>query len=139
MSIVPVQSFPPARSEQSSNPSVHSGNLQARSESGVAKERAQPDSGTLPKEEKSIAKNGLSINELPQDVVEVHQDPESKGQIIIQYLDGAKNVILQVPSNQELTVERGIAQEFLQAAKLRASETTAAAGREGEHTHGNKL
>jgi hypothetical protein len=73
---------------------------------------------------------------LPQDVVEVHQDPEIKDQIIIQYLDKAKNLVLQVPSSQELDVERGIAQDFQQAAKVRATEKTAAAS-EGETSHGD--
>jgi hypothetical protein len=76
---------------------------------------------------------------LPEDVVEVHQDPESKGQVIIQYLDQAKDVILQVPSQQELDVQRGIATEFQQAAKLRVSERTVAARSEGEKAHGNQL
>jgi hypothetical protein len=67
----------------------------------------------------------------------VHQDPETKDRVIIQYLDQAKNVVLQVPSNQELGVERGIAEEFQQAAKLRASADTAASGSEGEKTHGD--
>jgi hypothetical protein len=91
----------------------------------------------MPKQERSIAKSATSTRELPQDVVEVHQDPEIKGQIIMQYLDQANNVVLQVPSNEELAVERGIAQEFQQAAKLRESASTAAARSEGEEAHGD--
>jgi len=72
--------------------------------------------------------------ELPQDVVEVHQDPEDKGQVIIRHLDKAGDVVLQVPSNQELGVEHGIAQEFQQPAIPRG---TAATGTEGEKHHGN--
>jgi glycerol-3-phosphate O-acyltransferase len=65
----------------------------------------------------------------------VHQDPETKGQII-DYLDKAKNVILQVPSSQELSVERGIAQELQRAAQqLAKSETTSA--NTGEKTYGD--
>ena len=138
MSIALVESFPPVRSE-SSNPSVRSGNREARPASGVAKAATESVSGTPSKEESSIKKNVPLTQELPQDVVEVHQDPESKGQIIIQYLDQAKDVVLQVPSQQELSVERGIARESQQAAKLRASESAAAARNEGEKTHGNKL
>jgi hypothetical protein len=138
MNIAAVEGFPPARSE-SSNPSVRSGKFQTHPESGVAEEPAMPVSGTLSKEEKSVAKNVLLTQELPQDVVEVHQDPKSKDQIIIQYLDKAKDVVLQVPSQQELSVERGISRESQQAAKLRASESAAAAQSEGEQTHGNKL
>jgi len=118
MSIAPVPSFPSASNEQ-------------------PEEVMPPVSGSLPKQEDNVAKSVQTAYELPQDVVEVHQDPEIKDQVIIQYLDQAKNVILQVPSNQELSVERGIAQEFQQAATLRASESTAAARSEGEKNHGD--
>ena len=128
MSIAPVDSFPAAKSAQAAKASVRS---------GTAEEAAQPVSGTLPKQETSIAKNVPSTYELPADVVEVHQDPETKNQIIIQYLDKGRNVVLQVPSNQELSVERGISQDFQQAAKLRASADTATANDEGGKTHGD--
>jgi hypothetical protein len=139
MSIAPVQSFPPLRSEPSSNPGVPSSTLQAHSASAVAAGTATPDSGTTPKQEKLVAKNSPSTGELPEDVVEVHQDPDRGDQVIIQYLDQAKDVILQVPSQQELDVQRGIATEFQQAAQLRASERTVAARSEGEKAHGNQL
>jgi hypothetical protein len=74
---------------------------------------------------------------LPQDVVEVHQDPDVKDQIIIQYLDQARNIVLQIPSNEELAVERGIAQEFQQTAKLRAASGSATEGSKGEETYGD--
>jgi hypothetical protein len=91
----------------------------------------------MSKQENFVAKTSPATDELPQDVVEVHQDREVKGQIIIAYLDQAKNVILQVPSSEELSVERGIAQEFEPAAKMRQSASTAAADSEGEKTHGD--
>ena len=78
-----------------------------------------------------------SSSELPEDVVEVHQDPEAKDQIIIQCLEQAKDVVRQVPSKQELSVEHGIAQEIQPAAKLRARANLAAAGSEGEKSHGH--
>ncbi|MGA2358575.1 MAG: hypothetical protein ABSF66_06220 [Terriglobales bacterium] len=137
MTIGPVDSFPPAKSVQAANTSVGSGRAQASPESGAVQEAAQPVSGTLPKQESSVAKNVASTYELPQDEVEVHQDPETKDQIIIQYLDQAKTVVLQVPSNEELLVERGIAREFQPAAKLRQSASTAAVGSVGEKTHGD--
>jgi hypothetical protein len=77
---------------------------------------------------------------MPQDVAEVHQDPEIKSQIIVDYLDKAKNVVLQVPSNEELSFERGVVEERQQAAKLRTSQATAAAGSagsEGGTNHGD--
>jgi hypothetical protein len=126
MGIGPIQGFPPAGDKQGVNPSEGSSRAEARPDSGVTAEPAgQPVSGTLPKQETSTRKNASSTYELPQDVVEVHQDPETKDQVIFQYLDKAKNVILQVPSSEELNVERGIAQDLQAAAKLRASAGTA--------------
>ena len=138
MSIAPVESFPPQRNAEPENPNAASGYTQARSASGaVAESAAQPVSGTLSKQESTVAQSVSSTYEMPQDVVEVHQDPEIKDQIIIEYLDTAKNVVLQVPSAEELSVERAIAQEFVQAAKLRPNPVSRAAGNEGEETHGD--
>jgi hypothetical protein len=136
MSIASIQGFPQLRSEPSLNPSAPASALQAHP---TPTEPATPVSGTTPKQDTRITKSAVATNELPEDVVEVHQDPESKDQVIIQYLDQAKDVILQVPSQQELDVQRGIATEFQQAAKLRASERTVAAQTEGEKAHGNQL
>jgi hypothetical protein len=139
MSIAPVSSFPPPRSEPSTNAST-SGVLshsQARPASNAAEEPEPTISGSLPKQEDTIAKKISSTYELPADVVEVHQDPEIKNQVIIQYLDQARDVVLQVPSNQELGVERGIAEEFQEAAKLQATESAAASTNEGEKIHGD--
>ncbi len=61
----------------------------------------------------------------------MHQDPETKDQIIIQYLDPAKNVVLQVPSSEELDFERAIAQELQQAAKQAQNPSVPVAGSEG--------
>ena len=116
---------------------MRSGNPQPRPKSDEAEEAEQPVSGALPKQKTTVAKKVPVTYELPEDVVEVHQDPEVKDQIIIQYLDHAKNVILQVPSDQELSVERGIAKETQEAAKQRAGKATAAAGSEGGETHGD--
>jgi hypothetical protein len=135
MSIAPVAGFPP-QSQQSDNPGVRSGPTQARPVAD-ATEEVKSVSASLPKQERAVAKDVPSTYELPQDVVEVHQDPDIKNQIIIQYLDQAKDVVLQVPSNQELAVERGIAQEFQQAAKLRGRGATAAPVGQGEKTHGD--
>ncbi len=131
MSIAPVQSFPPVASEQEQNQRL------GTSQSQVAPAEPQTVSESLPKQEPSTARTVPSTYELAQDVVEVHQDPEIKDQIIIQYLDHAKNVVLQVPSNQELSVERGIAQDFQDAAKLRATAASATAGSEGGTSHGD--
>ncbi len=137
MSINPIESFPPAKNAATVNLGARSNRAETGPESDAAEEATPPDSGTLPEQERSFAKNASSTYELPQDVVEVHQDPEIKDQVIIQYLDQAKNVVLQVPSSEELAVERGIAQEFQQAAKLRANEGSPAPASEGGKTHGD--
>jgi len=139
MSITPVQSISPARGDPSERTSVRPVDFQAHSETRVAEGQAESVSGTLSKAGKSAAENLPLTSELPQDVVELHQDPESKNQVIIQYLDPAKQVILQVPSQQELNVERGISKESQQEAKLRESKRTGAVGSGGGPTHGNKL
>ncbi len=136
MSIAPVQSFPPARVEQADKASGRASQSPARPVSKVVEEPEQPVSATLPKQEKAAVKNASSTYQLAEDVVEVHEDPETKGQII-EYLDKAKNVVEQVPSSEELSVERGIAQELQQAAKLGSSANTEAAASEGGKTHGD--
>ena len=127
MKIGPIESFPPAKSPQTTNPSTGS----------ATEEAMQPVSESLPKQKNSVAQEVPSAYELPQDVVEVHQDPEIKDQIIIEYLDTAKNVVLQVPSSEELSVERAIAQEFEQAAKGRPSASSAVVRSEGGKAHGD--
>jgi hypothetical protein len=134
MSIAPVEGFPRPGNELSGSHQL--ADPQTRVQSATA-EASQPLSDAPPKPERSAQKHVSSTYELLPDVVEVHQDPDIKGQIIVQYLDQAHNVILQVPSNQELNVEHGIAQEFQQEAKLRATVATAHPGSEGEKTYGN--
>ncbi|MGA3092975.1 MAG: hypothetical protein ABSD75_30645 [Terriglobales bacterium] len=129
MSIAPAEGFP-SSSAQSDNAFAGA----VRPHASVAPQAASPVSGTPPKQETTVASNAPSAYELPQDVVEVHQDPDDKSRVIIQYLDKSGEVVIQVPSNQELSVERGIAQEFEQAAKLRA---TAGKETEGEKHHGD--
>jgi hypothetical protein len=131
MSIAPVESFPPV-SEQSAN--VSSGRAQIQTGSGAA---GATDSRTLSEQDSFATKSVPSPYELPQDVVEVHQDPDLKDQVIIQYLDQSKDVVLQVPSAEELSVERGIAQELQQAAKLHESAGAVPRGSEGEKIHGD--
>ena len=79
MSIAPVKGYPPLGSEQSesgssANAKVRSGSPQAQPKSDVEEEAAQPVSGAPPKQEKTVAKKVSASYELPEDVVEVHQD-----------------------------------------------------------------
>jgi|HubBroStandDraft_5_1064220.scaffolds.fasta_scaffold40719_2 hypothetical protein len=136
MSNAPIQSFPPATSESLANVNRPLPDSQNNSASGATTEVTTRASGSAPLQDTSTNKVVVSSYELPEDVVEVHQDPDIRGQIIIQYLDPSNNVVLQVPSTEELSVERGIAQEFQQAAKLRESESAAVPRVEGDH-HGD--
>ncbi|MGA8539426.1 MAG: hypothetical protein WB566_07990 [Terriglobales bacterium] len=133
MSIAPVLSFPPPKSEQTENANVRHNQSAAQVAPSAAEEPAHPVSVTLPKQENSTTKNAPSSYEPPEDVVEVHQDPDIKNQVIVEYLDKGKNVVFQVPSSEELGVERGIAQDVEEAAKLRASEIPAAGSEERNH------
>lgn len=132
MSIAPVEGISATRNEQVERPSLGSGTPQSRPVPS-----AQTVSGGFSEQESFPAKNVPSTYELPVDVVEVHQDPDIKGQIIIQYLDHTGSLILQVPSTEELSVERGIAQEFQESAKLRAVTTTPNSAGEGGGNRGN--
>jgi len=72
-----------------------------------------PDVGTPPKQETSPANKTPEAVEFPEDEVQLQQDSEIKGQVIVQYLDKANGqVVLQVPSEQVLAVDRGIYDEF---------------------------
>ena len=99
MSISPVLSFPPAKSEPADTASVRSNNVASLADAPAKQQAVQPVSAAVPNPEESAPKNVPSKYVLPEDVVEVHQDPESKAQVT-QYLDQSKNVILQVPSSE---------------------------------------
>jgi hypothetical protein len=133
MSIAPVEGSSSVN-PQSVSVSVGSGHPQPEP---VVVRKPQPVSGTAPKQEPAVTNSVHSTFEAPRDVVEVHQDPTDKGQIIIQYLDKAGNVIVQVPSAQELSVERGIQEEFQREAKRQASADVAATASAGESSHGH--
>lgn len=99
----------------------------------------QPSSGYSPTQESLNAKV-VPVNYIPpQDVVEVHQASDVKGQIVVEYLDKAKNVVLQVPSVAELDFESAIAQEFQRVDKTQAGNGTAPGYGTGVKGNGNQL
>jgi hypothetical protein len=120
MSIAPVISFPPTPQPDSASAGTNQTQAQTRT-TDTAQTQSSTVSGASQKQPDPLSKTATQNYELPQDVVELHQDPDIKDQIIFQFLDQSKNLILQVPSNEELNVERGIVQEFQQEAKLRAA------------------
>jgi len=115
MSIGPVQSFVPAgevqpadaqpRAPQSRTVSTH--NTLAPpihlSREPAPTRQTQPD-------------QSASEYQPPQDQVRVQRDTELQNELIFKYVDHSGNVIFQVPSNEALSVKRGIQQEFQQRA-----------------------
>jgi hypothetical protein len=136
MSIAPVSSIPPDLSESRAIPNSVPVRSSASLAAGTGNASSPPVSAPRPTREASVATKATSAYELPQDVVEVHQDPDIKDQLIVQYVNNSKDVVLQVPSAQELSVEHGIAQDIQQAAKQRASDNAATISEE-DKTHGD--
>jgi hypothetical protein len=144
MSIGPVQNIGPINEGQSANGNRQAGRSQTTGgqHQEVARS-AQPGTGTLPKQEEPSAKAPRPLTELPQDEVQVQRDSQIRDEVVIKYLVTATgSLILQVPSAEVLSVDRGIEQEFQQQAKARESEGTAAAAAaasaaKGEEPHGH--
>jgi type II secretory pathway component HofQ len=86
----------------------------------VAAAAKQPDMGPRSNREVPQPQSAPATFELPQDEVQVQRDPAGSGQIVIKYLDGKGNLILQVPSSQVLGLARAIEQTFAAQAKDRA-------------------
>jgi hypothetical protein len=82
------------------------------------------DSGTSSESETNRPSSASLSNQLPQDEVQLLRDQQTNGDIVIKYLDGSGNVVLQVPSSQVLGVSRSIIQEFA-AEAARTREDTA--------------
>ncbi|MFZ1158399.1 MAG: hypothetical protein WAO10_11495 [Candidatus Sulfotelmatobacter sp.] len=143
MSIGPVQNLGPVTEAPSAkvSPPVERSQTTA-SQHDPAEEIAQPETGTLPKQKELGVKNLSSPAQLPQDEVQVQRDSQIKDEVIIKYLNTATgDLILQVPSAEVLSVDRGIYQEFQQQAKVRENAGTAPVAdrpsTEGEEPHGN--
>ena len=73
-----------------------------------------PGSGGVPNREAQVPKDLSTASQLPEDVVELQYDGGPQKKLVVRYLDKAGEVILQVPSQQLLNVERSFAEEFLQ-------------------------
>ncbi len=94
-----------------------------------------PNPGTSPKQESVKPRNDVQTQEMPQDEVQVQQDG-SDGKIIIRYLDGSGNVILQIPSSQLLSLSRAIGRALDAQAKSRSSANSSGTGQESSlHGH----
>jgi len=98
----------------------------------------QPGTGTQPKQEDPAVKNLPFPAELPRDEVQVQRDAQIRDEVVIKYLDTASgDLILQIPSAEVLSVNRGIYQEFQQQAKAREDAGAADATDKGGKSHGH--
>ncbi len=92
-------------------------------------------SGTNPKPEIANAQSETHSLETSRDVVQVQQDG-GDGKIVIRYLDGSGNVILQIPSSQLLGLSRAIGEALDEQAKIRSSAHSSGTV-EGSNVHGH--
>ena len=112
----------------------------AKSSSAQAPRVAGPaayvsDSGSAPKPETPVVQASAPVVEIPQDEVEVQRDSQANNEIVIRYVDGSGNLILQVPSSEVLNLARAIAQTFQQ--KSGQSDRIEATNGEGGNSRGH--
>jgi|SRR5579871_577732 len=79
----------------------------------------RPNLGTQPNRDSDVLQSNARSSEMPQDEVQVQRDSGGSGQIVIRYLDGSGNLILQVPSEQVLGLSRAIEEALNQQNKSR--------------------
>ncbi|HVN18411.1 MAG TPA: hypothetical protein VMU05_06545 [Dongiaceae bacterium] len=95
-----------------------------------------PNTGARPKQEIPNTSASGQSSEIVIDEVQVQQDSQTDGRIVIRYLDHSGDVILQVPSSQVLGLARAIDQALADLAKSRMPKMAEASGEEGvAHGH----
>lgn len=94
------------------------------------------NSGNDRKQETPAVQPTTPVVEIPQDEVQVQRDSQTNNEIVIRYVDGSRNLILQVPSSEMLKLARAIAQTFEQQATSRADRVEATNG-EGGNSRGH--
>jgi hypothetical protein len=130
MSINPVQ---PANFV-SSEPPDRSDGRGANTAPSPEAHAVAPDSGSLAKTGNQAPQDAANIRESPQDEVQVQRDGQLNGEIVIKYLDGGGQVILQVPSSQVLNLNRSIAHDFEHRVESRPKSGAPQLRPEEEHT-----
>lgn len=96
---------------------------------------ATTKSGSDPIPEPPSAQRSPSALELPQDEVQVQRDSQADDQIVVRYMDDKGNLILQVPSEQVLSVAHAIGQDLQREQKARTE--AAASGNHGGKPDGH--
>ncbi|HEV2398256.1 MAG TPA: hypothetical protein VGS27_15045 [Candidatus Sulfotelmatobacter sp.] len=123
MSIDPVTNITSVSEAQSldSRLNVDKANLRSFAQRGWS----ATDSGTRPKQEIHGSPSSARSPEMTADEIQVQQDRQTHGRIVIRYLDHAGDVILQVPSAQVLGLQQAIEQALEQQAKLQTENNQA--------------
>ena len=88
MGIDPVGGFLPAAATPAANSNAGAAPCRSASDLGAAKMQSGPFRELQQNKKTPSRKIPPSTDELPQDAVEVHQNPEVKDRITIQYLAG---------------------------------------------------
>ncbi len=130
MSVNPVPSFEYASGAESSKAEVQPMPVDI----GVGSEKI-PDPGQSPEVNKPQPAPASASLELPEDEVQVQRD-SSSGEIIIRYLDGRGDVILQVPSEQLLNLAHAAEHEQNSLSGPHSSKLGEGAS-QGGRIHGN--
>jgi hypothetical protein len=92
-----------------------------------------PSSGYGPTQEAPVQKDVSPASQLPEDEVQLQRDSGLQNELIVRYVDKTGNLILQVPAEQLLNLERAIAAEFQQAKPPATTEGENQKG--GSHGH----
>jgi len=71
-----------------------------------------PNAGQSPEQQAPVKKAPAPESSLPEDEVQLQRDSDFENQLIVRYVDKTGNLILQVPAQQVLDLERTIAAEF---------------------------
>ena len=129
MSINPVQQPDPISGARATDGSVRAASTfhSAGSTRPVA-----PDLGSGPKREIHDQPSTSEASDLSQDEVQVQHDG-GDGQIVIRYLDGSGNLILQIPSSQVLGLARAVDEALRQDQERQVSQVKGETG--GSHGH----
>lgn len=133
MSINPVQSGGPSVPDLAD---LHTGPIPGGVAAGK-REVPAPDSGPSQKQTPAPPSVPDSSISTPEDEVQVQRQNGFNGEIVIRYLDGHGDVILQVPSSQVLDLERSIEQDLGADAGPGNGAESASLRRKGEKAGGN--
>ncbi len=98
---------------------------------------AAADSGHTPKQNAPRRAEPSVSDQIPEDEVEVQQDNQTNGRIVIKYKDHTGHVILQVPTAQLLNLARAIYEQFQRDAVERHNGSVSTTAVEGDKTNGH--